>query len=385
VLLLTAAPASAVPNADVAVQLTDAPDPVAPGGQIQYTATVTSEGPSSASNVELTVGVPAAATSAIASFPSNAPCVFSPQARVVCQLGTMPKGKVVSVQVVIGTIASSQSPITNFALVKADEDSAPGNNTATETTTVSSSTPPAPPPPQPPPPPGSPPPAPPPAAPQSPPATAPPPPTTTVVAGAVAPDRTPPAQVSGVRATTGNRSVVVRWRSPSDPDFQRVVLTRSQAGGPKRVVYSGNREQFTDRGLRNGVRYLYVLRSLDWAGNASAGVRFAARPTAMALYSPQPNAPLSAPPVLRWRPVAGASYYNLQLYRGTTKVLTAWPRSTSLRLHARWVFEGRRIRLAPGVYHWFVWPGRGPRSRSSYGPLLGRNSFVIVPPKSELG
>jgi hypothetical protein len=163
-----------------------------------------------------------------------------------------------------------------------------------------------------------------------------------------------------------------------------VVLTRSQAGGPKRVVYSGSREQFADRGLRNGTRYLYELRSLDWAGNASAGVRFAARPTAIALFSPEPNARLSAPPVLRWRPVAGASYYNLQLYRGTTKVLSAWPRSTLLRLHGQWKFEGRRVRLSPGVYHWFVWPGHGTRSRPSYGQLLGRNSFVVIGPRSEL-
>jgi hypothetical protein len=178
--------------------------------------------------------------------------------------------------------------------------------------------------------------------------------------------------------------VLVRWRSPADADFQRVVLTRSRPGGPARVVYSGSREQFADRGLRNGIRYLYELRSLDWAGNASAGVRFAARPTAMALYSPQPNARLSAPPVLRWRSVPGAGYYNVQLYRNTQKVLTAWPRGNQLRLRGRWRFAGRQVRLAPGVYHWFVWPGRGPRIRSSYGSLLGRNSFVILPPRSEL-
>jgi hypothetical protein len=190
--------------------------------------------------------------------------------------------------------------------------------------------------------------------------------------------------VSDVRAITGHRSVQVRWRSPSDPDFQRVLLIRSQARGPKRVVYSGDREQFVDRGLRNGIRYLYELRSLDWAGNASAGVRFAVQPTAIALYSPQPNARLSAPPVLRWRAVSGAGYYNLQLYRGTKKVLSAWPRGNQVRLRGRWRFAGRQVRLVPGVYHWFVWPGRGPRSRPSYGQLLGRNSFVVVGPRSEL-
>jgi hypothetical protein len=175
--------------------------------------------------------------------------------------------------------------------------------------------------------------------------------------------------------------VLVRWRSPLDPDFQRVRLTRSANGSPMRLVYSGRGERFADRGLRNGVRYLYELRSLDRSGNASVGVRFAATPKALPLFSPRPNARLAAPPLLRWRPVRGASYYNLQLFRGAKKILTAWPSESRLKLTARWTFAGRSVRLAPGVYHWFVWPGRGPRSRSTYGPMLGRNSFVVVNPR----
>jgi hypothetical protein len=176
----------------------------------------------------------------------------------------------------------------------------------------------------------------------------------------------------------GHRSVVLRWRAPADPDFGRVVITRSSAGTVARVVYSGLRREFADRSVRNGVRYVYELRSFDRSGNGSAGVRLTATPKAL-LFNPLPNARISSAPVLRWVAGRGANYYNVQLYRGTRKVLSAWPQANRLRLHARWMFAGRLERLAPGVYHWFVWPGRGLRSRSAYGPLLGRSSFVVVP------
>jgi len=189
----------------------------------------------------------------------------------------------------------------------------------------------------------------------------------------------PPREVAGVRAIVGNRSVVVRWRAPSDPDFQRVEVRRSTRGGPERVVYSGAGESFTDRSLRNGVRYVYRLRSVDRAGNSSTGLRFTAVPKALPLFSPQPNARVSSPPMLRWVAVRGARFYNVQLYRGSTKVLTTWPRANRQQLRVSWSFRGRRERLTPGVYHWFVWSGRGSVARPSYGPLLGRNSFVVAP------
>jgi hypothetical protein len=125
---------------------------------------------------------------------------------------------------------------------------------------------------------------------------------------------------------------------------------------------------------------VYELRTVDRSGNTSDGVWLSARPRAARLFNPRPNARLSSPPILRWVAVPVTLYYNVQLYRGSRKVLSAWPRGNHFELHPRWLYAGRRERLLPGAYHWFVWPGRGPRTRSSYGPLLGRSSFVIVPP-----
>ena len=170
----------------------------------------------------------------------------------------------------------------------------------------------------------------------------------------------------------------MRWRPPSDSDFAHVVIMRSTTNAPDRVVYTGNGADFADRRLRNGTLYMYELRTVDRSGNTSDGVWVAATPRGAPLFSPQANARLSSPPTLRWVAVRGAIYYNVQLYRGSRKILSAWPRGNQLRLGAQWRFAGRPERLLPGDYHWFVWPGRGPRSRSSFGPLVGRSSFAII-------
>lgn len=344
------------PAADLALTNSDSPDPVTAGGTLTYTLKVTNVGPDGATDVALVDDLPASTTLVSASSTQGF-CRGS--GLVSCVLGTVPKGAAVTVIIVV--VPTKPGTILNSAFVFTDDSFDPktANNSAASTTTVTSK-PPAPPPPVAPPP-------------------APPPPGITIgAAPTLAPDVVPPGKVEAVRATVGNRSVVVRWRAPSDPDFQRVELTRSSARARARVVYSGRGEAFADRGVRNGVRYVYELRTFDRAGNASDGVRFAATPKALLLFSPPPNARVSTAPLLRWVAVRGSGFYNVQVYRGSRKVLSGWPRSNRLRLRARWIFRGRVERLAPGTYHWFVWPSRGLRSRPRYGPLLGRSSFVVV-------
>ncbi len=45
-----------------------------------------------------------------------------------------------------------------------------------------------------------------------------------------------------------------------------------------------------------------------------------------------------------------------------------------------WLYRGKRQRLAPGHYTWYVWPGFGHLGARRYGRLLGKNQFVIVKP-----
>jgi hypothetical protein len=82
-----------------------------------------------------------------------------------------------------------------------------------------------------------------------------------------------------------------------------------------------------------------------------------------------------SPPRLQWRRVKGASYYNVQLYRGARKILSTWPRSTHLQLGMSWKFHGRLMHLAAGNYDWYAWPGFGRRARHRYGHLIVHGRF----------
>jgi hypothetical protein len=82
------------------------------------------------------------------------------------------------------------------------------------------------------------------------------------------------------------------------------------------------------------------------------------------------------PPLLRWAAVAGADYYNLQLFVGSHKVLTTWPLRTTFKLPKRWEYRGHIHTFGKGRFRWYVWPGYGPRKAAKYGKLLGGSAFV---------
>ena len=89
---------------------------------------------------------------------------------------------------------------------------------------------------------------------------------------------------------------------------------------------------------------------------------------------------IARPPLLRWRRMKEASYYNVQLFRGNRKIMSAWPRRASLQLKPAWTYRGDRHRLVAGRYRWYVWPGYGKLGAHRYGRLLGRNTFVVTAP-----
>jgi len=98
------------------------------------------------------------------------------------------------------------------------------------------------------------------------------------------------------------------------------------------------------------------------------------------LYGPPPGAKVASPPRLAWAPVENATYYNVQVWRGR-RIFSAWPSRPSLRLKRSWIYEGRRYRLTPGRYRWYVWPGFRGRGAKSFGRLLGGSSFVVTAPE----
>ena len=184
-------------------------------------------------------------------------------------------------------------------------------------------------------------------------------------------DATPP-DPGPADVETGDRVVRLRWPAA---ETATIVRTPGPDGEPSAELYSGAGAGFTDRQVRNGERYRYVLTLADAAGNAAS--RELSGVPGPHLLDPARRASVAGPPRLEWTPVRGARYYNVQLFRDGRKILSAWPKRPELQLKPSWRFRGKRRRLIDGLYRWYVWPGEGPRSEQRYGKLIGRRSFVV--------
>ena len=190
-------------------------------------------------------------------------------------------------------------------------------------------------------------------------------------------DATPPV-VSKVSASIGKKTATVAWEVTG---ATAVTLIRASASAParQRVVYTGTADKFTDRHLTTGRHYTYFVRAVDAAANVttrSVNVTPGAASRSR-LLAPRANARLSAPPLLRWRKVAKARYYNVQIFRNGRKVLSAWPSRARYQLRKSWRYGGRHHRLGRGTYRWYLWAGYGARSARHYGSLLGQRSFTV--------
>jgi hypothetical protein len=200
------------------------------------------------------------------------------------------------------------------------------------------------------------------------------------IAGVGAPlvDLRPPANVTRLRRNVGYGRLQLHWRKPAAPDFDHVgvyVSTRAKSP-PRKLVYSGRSQTYTDRRFNNGQYYRYLVVSYDHSKNASGGVGKTVSSSAL-LQSPRNDALVRSAPTFRWAAVRRASFYNIQLYRRGAKVLSAWPTRARQRLTRRWKFAGHSLSLSRGTYVWYVWPAFGPRAKSRYGQLLGVGSFRV--------
>jgi hypothetical protein len=191
-------------------------------------------------------------------------------------------------------------------------------------------------------------------------------------------DTTPPGDVRRLVARAGNRVVRLSWALPGDPDFDHVAVLRSDASATEKRIYQGAGTRFTDRNVKNKIQYRYLVVAYDQAGNGAAGASVAAFPQRVLLTAPADAARVRTPPLLKWQRWPKAQFYNVQLFRGTTKVLSAWPKKTQFQLSRRWTYGGARRTLSPGTYRWYVWPAFGPRKKPEYGGVLGSSTFVVT-------
>ena len=184
-------------------------------------------------------------------------------------------------------------------------------------------------------------------------------------------DASPP-RAPQVQPIPGDKLVRLEWSPPSDATAVEVTRLSPRS----KLVYRGDRTRAIDHGLKNGVRYRYRFTAIDRAGNRASAVA-SATPTASDLLLPAGRGRLGAPPLLAWKRVKGASYYNVQLFRGSRKILTRWPRSNRLQLRGSWRFAGKRRRLTAETYTWYVFAVFG-KGAGQDGRLLGKRTFTIT-------
>ena len=192
------------------------------------------------------------------------------------------------------------------------------------------------------------------------------------------------ANVRKARVKAGDHRATLRWKRPRGEQFRRVEIVRipGKKNAARSLVYRGNKIAFVDRGLKNGVEHRWVIYATDKAGNRSGVVELAATPPVRTRLGRRARVTPQTPLVLWWKPVKKARFYNLQLFRGQKKVLSSWPANPSVSLSGQWNWEGRKRKLSPGVYRWFVWPGFGKRKNSNFGKLVGSGTVVVRKPKA---
>ncbi len=195
-------------------------------------------------------------------------------------------------------------------------------------------------------------------------------------------DSTAPPAVGRLAGKTEGKAIELTWRLSESLDVAGVQLTRfpGRGGAKSTVLLDGLATSYSDDEVRAGVRYRYVAVTYDYAGNRSAGVGTAMTLLRPSRFTPPDATRVTGPPLMRWPTVAGASYYNFQLFRRGVKILSIWPAAPRLQLRPAWTYGGKSYRLTAGPYRWFVWAGFGPLRLARYGPLLGQNSFVLVAP-----
>jgi hypothetical protein len=91
------------------------------------------------------------------------------------------------------------------------------------------------------------------------------------------------------------------------------------------------------------------------------------------LLRPKRGTRVRRPPVLDWVKVRRARFYNVQVWRDGSKILSRWPQRSRLRMPRRWTHDGVRYSMrVSGRYDVYVWP----RFRGRYGKRIDHTYFI---------
>jgi hypothetical protein len=186
-------------------------------------------------------------------------------------------------------------------------------------------------------------------------------------------DATPPS-LSGVVAQVGNKFALLKWKLSSDVASVRVTRTPGRGGEASTVVYNGKADFYKDSGIDNRATYEYRVSASDEAANSTPEEKASAVPLPP-LFNPSAGARVKAPILLEWLAVPNATFYNVQVWCGRRKILTAWPKRPRLVVPRVGKFAGKKYTLPRGACKWYVWPGHGRLTERRYGRLAGLSTF----------
>ncbi|MEZ6136941.1 MAG: SdrD B-like domain-containing protein [Pirellulaceae bacterium] len=123
------------PEIDLRISKVDSVDPITPGSSLTYTIVVTNDGPSTATNVNLSDTLPAGVT--FTSVSSTQGTATQANGVVTAALGSLAPAASATVTLIVGVNTTATGDITNTATVSGTEtEVTTTNNSATATTTV---------------------------------------------------------------------------------------------------------------------------------------------------------------------------------------------------------------------------------------------------------
>jgi Bacterial Ig-like domain len=186
------------------------------------------------------------------------------------------------------------------------------------------------------------------------------------------PDRTKPEPPTVFRAKAKGVKIVFTWKLPAAADLERIVVVRNARRIPRSPtdgsrVYAG-KGVTASRAQTAGTTVYYRAFAVDDAGNLAASKGVRVRLPRFRLF-PESGSEVTGNVNLRWKRVARASYYNVQIYAAGKKIVDTWPAGTRFRLGAANLVKGR-------TYTWYVWPGFGSKAAARYGSRIGKSTFV---------
>lgn len=105
------------------------------------------------------------------------------------------------------------------------------------------------------------------------------------------PDTTPPGKVENLSGNSGNGSVLLSWKNPSDTDFYKVeiIFTPAVQEITQPIIVQGTPGSTSSKlieGLSNGINYTFTLVAVDKENNKSQGVSISVKPTEPADVTP---------------------------------------------------------------------------------------------------